>query len=1085
MKITALAVKHPISTSLAFIALGISGLWSIGRLGLELFPNITMPAVAIVTAYPGAGTFEVEAGVTKPVEDALAELGGVESVSSTSSESVSFVTANFAWGTDMDTAIADMRERLNTVSNRMPEGSERPMIYKYNPETLPFMTLSMRAGDEGVDLRRLAEKEIVPLLEKTRGVATVGVYGGKRTALIVKLDLDSLSSFQIAIPQILQVFKYDNVSLPAGSIVIDGRYLTMRTIGDFESPESVGDMLVGYKGGAPIYLRDLADVTLSSLPQDQYVRAGGNRGVYLSIRKQLGYNTVMVAKAVRARLAEAETTLPPSLHIDIQTDQSVSVEAAVRGVTDAAWQGGLLAILVLVVFLRSFRPTLIMATLIPLSVVSIFGPMLLFGYTLNITSLMGISLSVGLFVDNFIVVLETIYRKRLSGMDMRDAAIEGASEVGGAVLGSTLTNISIFIPMLFVQGFAGQIINDLAFTISFSNAVALIASITLLPMLSARFLKLPAGLALDERHANDPYYELSLADVDVKTKNKVANAISSGIKGVLVRLDDGYERLIEWSLGHVAIVLGSAGFLLALSFASVLLLGMEFVPETDEGRFSIAAETVAGAPFERTEEIIASLEAIIRDRTGASLVAMTSQVGRGGGMTGIADSASNIGVIDVTLKAKDARKDSVWKIINDVEAQARREIMDARFVSQVDSISALANTAQGGGTPVEINLSGEDFAVMVPYAQRVLEVAESVPGTRSVQISYKEGKPELQFRVKRREASSLGITPFEAGVALRTAFYGTEVSRYSNEGEDYPIFVMLRDSDRSDPRKITRLFFVNQAGTKIPIENVAEIEEGSGPFAIQRRDRSRIVNVTAYLDGTRPLSAVNDDIAAGISSLGAPPPGVRQKTEGTGEVMNSAFGDLFVALMIAVALVYIVMASQFESLTQPLIIMFSIPFAATGMIGMLLATGTTFNMLAFIGAILLVGYVVNNGIVLVDYMNALRERGLPLRDSIIKGGRTRLKPIMMSIMTSIFSLVPLALGIGTGAELQAPMGRAVLGGLVTSTLVTLVLIPTLYWLAERKGEAAKLEVEAARAETEAAARAKLAAATIKEISDEA
>ena len=1052
MSLAELSVRHPVTTVMAFLALALSGILSLGRLGLELFPNISMPTVAIVTIYPGAGSFEVESGVSKPIEEAVAELNGVSSIASTSSEGVSMVTVRFNWGTDIEAAVADMREKLNAVSSRLPDGAQRPGIHKYDPTSLAFMTLSVSAADEGIDQRRLVEKELVPLIEKVPGVASVSVYGGRRAAVTVELDLGAISSFEVSIAQVLQAFQYDNVSLPAGSLTMEGRHVVLRTVGDFQSPADVGDLLVGYRGQSPVYLRDVAEVRLGSLPQEEFVRASGSRGVYLSLRKQPGFSTVLVARAVKAATTRARAAMPASIRIDVQTDQSVSVVESIQGVSDAAWQGGLLAILVLVVFLRNLVPTVIIATVIPLSVVSVFGPMSVFGYTLNITSLMGISLGVGMFVDNSIVVLETVYRKRLGGLGPREAAVEGTKEVGIAVSASTLTTVVVFVPLLFVQGFAGQIFKDLAFTISWSLMASLLVALTLIPVLCARFLKLPKGLTLDAAHASDPYYELSLADVSVATGIAPLDAVSAAIKRGLVRLDDFYERAIEWALDHATAVVGAALVLAALSAGSVLLVGAEFVPETDEGRFSIGVETRIGAPYEYTESKVALVEAMVRERVGTSLVAMTSSIGRSGGLTGFADAASNVAVIDVSMARKDLRRSSVWEVIRDLQAKGAAGLADARLTFQVDSISTLANSAQGDATPVVLRIKGKDIDAMLPYAERLLEVLRTVPGTRGADISYKAGKPELQFRVRRAEAASLGITPLEVGVALRTAFRGTEVTRLGSGGEDYPVWVLLRDRDRADWRSIRSLFFVNRAGAKVPLENVAEIAEGMGPFSIFREDRGRVMSVTAFLDGTRPLSRVMDDLSARTEALGAPPPGVELETAGTSKEMASSFRDLFGVLGLAIFLVYVVMASQFESLLHPFIILFSIPFAAIGMIGALLVTGTTFNLVAFVGAILLVGYVVNNGIVLVDYVNTLRRRGLPLRDSLIKGGRTRLKPILMSVGTTLLGLLPLALGLGTGSELRAPMGRAVFGGLASSTVVTLILIPTMYWTIEKRRE---------------------------------
>lgn len=1051
MKITETAVRHRITTTMVFLGLFVLGIISLSRLGLELFPDVTMPTVAVIAVYPGVGPYEVESGVTEHLEEAVASINGVEQVSSSASEGVTMVTVNFQWGTDMDTIVPEVREKLNEIEDDLPDGAERPMIFKYNPAILPTLQLNVFSNVEGIDVRRLVLDLIVPELEKIRGVATADVFGGEQRAVLCRLDLAAINKLSIPVTQILRAFQGENVNLPGGSIALEDRYMVLRTIGEFASLRDIEHVLVGYTDRVPVYLRDVAEVSLDALPQEEFVRAGGATGVLLSIRKQPGYNTVEINREVLARIDELEQSLPPSIRIQVQSDQSVSVVQSIGGVASAAWQGGLLAIVVLLLFLRNIRSTLIISVVIPVSVIATFSLMDFGGLTINITSLLGITLGVGMFVDNSIVVLESTYRKQLAGRDATAAAVEGTDEVGRAILASTFTTVAVFLPMVFVEGLAGLLFRDLAYTISYALGVSLFVALTIIPMLCARFLDVDVGSA--RVHAGVTNHdELSLADVEVHTGNPAIDRASGAIQRALHWMDNRYERVIQWALENTVFVVGSAVALLALSVGSILLLGMEFLPETDEARFGISMETMVGVPYEYTQRKVLLAESILQEVAGEDLVTFASSIGRGGDMGGVADTGSNLAMLNVSLVEKGQRDRSIWEVISILNRRMNSEILDTKFQFQVQGMASLATTATGETSPIVVELSGNDLDAMYDYAQTIAGLAETVPGLRDVSISHKTGKPELQLRIMRRRAVSLGLSPLEIAATIRTAYRGSEVSRYT-EGEDYDVYVMLQEEDRNDLDRLRNLFFVNQAGTKIPLENVVQIEERTGPLSISRQNRTRVMKVTAALTGERALSDAVGDLQSLIAREAPTPLSMDMEFTGTSEEMMTSFTSLAYALALAAALVYMVMASQFESLLHPLIVMFSVPFAAIGLVGALLATGTTFNLVAFVGAILLVGIVVNNAIVLVDYMNTLRRRGVGLREAIIHGGKTRLKPILMTSLTTILGLLPMALGLGTGSELRAPMGRAVVGGLTTSTLITLILIPTLYWMVESKLEA--------------------------------
>ena len=1054
MKLPGISVKHPVTTSMVFLALLILGLVSLSQLGLELLPDISFPTVVVFTPYPGVGPEEIESSISEPIEDAVSTLNGVERISSASSEGVSMVVINFTWRTNMDTIVSEIREKVTAIEDDLPAAAERPAIVRFNPEFLPSIVLNVSSRTSGLDLRRLAEEVIVPELEKIEGVATVEVFGGKIAAVTCKLDLNSIRKLDIPILRILRVFEAENVNLPAGSISIEDRYIVLRALGEFTSLRDIENVLIGYKDTVAVYLGDVAEVSLGHLPREQFFRAESGEGVQLAVRKQPGHNTVDINRMVKEQIHRLRRKLPPSVEVKLQSDQSDQILNSIGSVARAAWQGGLLAVLVLLFFLRSIPSTLIISVAIPVSVVATFSLMNFAGISMNIVSLMGITLGVGMFVDNSIVVLESNFRKTLAGMPPGEAAVAGTAEVGTAITASTLTTLVVFFPLVFVKDFAGLIFQDLAYTVVFALFISLVMALTLVPVLCSRFLRLPrthrvnnSGGSPDRNLAD---LDVSLADIEVHTGNRLVDGITGRIQEWLRRMDELYEKAIRWALEHTAAVILSAVFLLVISLASVALLGMEFLPESDEGQFAISMETRIGSSFQKTEEKVMEAEQIIRELAKEDLQSISTSIGRGGTMQGAAERGSHLSVLEIRLVDKDRRSRTVWQIINELSERLDRGVMDSRFRFSLQGVGALATTVTGDSEPIVVGISGDDLDRSYVYAQRIASRMERVQGVRDVDLSYKTGKPELQFRIKCKEAAGLGLSPLEIAATLRTAYKGSKVSTFRGTDDKYDVYVILADADRNSLKGIQKLFFVNPLGETIPLENVVEVVQGIGPLTIGRENRTRIIEVTGALTGERALNRVMADIQEEVSGLGSVPPGIELSYSGSYQQMQESFRSLLFVLILAVALVYMVLASQFENLLHPLIIMFSVPFCIIGLVAALVVTGTTFSMMSFIGAILLVGIVVNNAIVLIDYMNRLQERGLSVREAIIRGGKTRLKPILMTSFTTIFGLLPMAIGVGAGSELRAPLGRAVVGGLLTSSFVTLILIPTLYWLVESR-----------------------------------
>ena len=1044
MSIPRAAVRHPVTSSMLFCAMLLLGIISLSRIGLELFPEVNLPSAVVITPAPGVSPLDVEEQITRPLEDSLSTIAGVDELQSTSEEGVSQVVVAFESGTDLDTVVPDIRERVNDATGDFPAGTENSAIFRFSAGRVPSLQLVALTETEGIDIRRLVEDEIQPEIERVTGVSQVNLFGGREPAVMVRVDLDAIAALGIPLSQVADAFEADNITLPAGSIGLEEEQLILRADAEFERIDDIGDMLIGSAGRVPVSLRDVADIELDYRPQREFMRTVDGEGVRIAILKQPGANTVDVNEEVLARINRLkETVLPPSVSIEIQENQAGTVRDAIGGVGEAAVQGGLLAVLVILFFLRNMRSTFIVTTVIPVSVIATFSLIDFNGMTLNLTSLAGVTLAIGMFVDNAIVVLEAIYRKALAGYPSDEAAIIGTEEVGKAIIASTLTSMSVFLPMLFVDGIAGILFEDLSLTITFSLGVSLLAALIIIPVLSAKFMKVQA-VTREPSPFDDgrDFTELSLADVDVTTRYAWLNRVLDRIQRFLSALDAVYKDGIRWSLEHWKTVVASALVLFGLSLASILLLGMEFLPEADEGRFRIDFETRAGATYELTSEKAVEIEGIVRDIVDSEdIESLASRIGDGG---------SNLATVFVSLVDLDFREETIWEIVNEVDTRVSREVLDIDHRISIEGMSQLAAESSGTTSPLVVRMMGDDLSEMNEFGGRIEEVVREIPGTRSIYSSYSEARPELQFSVRRREAANLGLSPARIASTLRTAYDGATVGRYSDNGEDYDIDVLLSDRHRRNRSRFEQMFFVNDAGSRIPLESVVTIEEGLGPLKIERVNRRRVVEIRGSLTGDRALNRVMDDVEEAVASLGEPPDGIEIEYTGASEEMADGFESLLFALLLAVGLVYMVMASQFENLVNPLIVMVSVPFAIIGLVGILLATGTTFSILTFVGAILLVGIVVNNAIVLIDYIVQLRDRGVGLRTSIVEGGKTRLKPILMTTFTTLVGLLPMATGTGTGSEIMQPMGLSVVGGLTTSSLITVLLIPTLYWVVETR-----------------------------------
>ncbi|WP_027355854.1 efflux RND transporter permease subunit [Desulfofundulus thermocisternus] len=1015
MKITDVSIQRPMLVAVLVTVLLILGGVSLSRLAIDLWPEMNLPVAAVVTEYPGAGPEEVEQQVTRPLESILATVSNLDTIRSTSSMGVSTIVLMFDWGTDMNYAALQIREKVDLIRQYLPSGAKAPMTVKMDPNMMPIMQLALSAADAR-ELKQITDDIIQPRLERVGGVASVWSAGGMEREIRVLVDPERLAGYGLTLNSLTQALAAENLNISGGTVQEGTKDLLVRVTGEFRDLDEVRRVVVGAPGGQPVHLEDVARVEDGFKEVTQYSRVDGKPGLTVYIQKQSGANTVQVARAVREALDELKKELP-GVDFHVVMDQSEFVERSISHVVKEIMVGGFLAMLVMWIFLRNLRSTLIISTSIPISIIGTFVLIYFNDMTLNLITMGGLALGVGLIVDDAIVVLENIYRHRQLGYSLVDAALVGTSEVGSAVIASTLTTMAVFLPVVFVQGLAAQVFTPLALTVSFSIFTSLIVALTLVPLMSSRWLHLeeaPAGDAAGERSWHRLY----------RLSERWFNNLNSA-----------YRRLLEWALNHRRRVIATVTVLVVLSVAAFPLVGFEFMPSMDQGQVNITVEMPRGTSLEETNRVATRIEKMVQDPWVESVFTGVGFTGTQG-MWG----ESSTDVAQITLQLVDKSRRSVTADeVAEILRQRFKDIPGAKIkVSAMEDQSGM----MGGTAPVQIQVRGDDMGTLTRLGDRVAEVVRRVPGTREVTSSLQEGRPEVQVLVHRDRAAACGLSPAEVASTVRTAVEGTVATRYRTGGEEVDIRVQLRDGAVTRLPDLSTLTILSPTGASVPLSQVAEIVETRGPHAIDRQDQTRLVTVTAQLAG-RDLGSVIKDIQAGLKGLSLPP-GYTVEFSGEQEQMAETFGDLSLALILAVVLVYLVMVAQFESLLYPFIIMFSVPVTIVGVTFSLLVTGRAFSVPAFIGVIMLVGIVVKNAIVFVDYVNTLRRRGLERREAILQAGPVRLRPILMTALTAILAMLPMALGIGEGSEGQAPMATVVAGGLAFSTLITLVLVPVIY-----------------------------------------
>jgi len=1023
MSIPRIAIHRPVTMFMLSAVVVLLGGIALVRLPVDLLPDVTYPSLTVRVGYAGVGPLEIEELIVRPLEQTLAAVPGLEQISGTASEGSGTVRLNLAWGTDLNEAADEVRTRVDRVRGRLPEEADAPTIFKFDANTYPIMELGVEGDYDTVTLREMAETDLVPRLERVEGVAAVTVDGGLRRQVRVELSREKITALDLPVDRVVAAIRTENQNVPLGEIDEGDTTYLLRSQGQFESVEALRNLVVFTRSGVPIYLRDIADVRDGTEDERSFLRINGKSGVRMRVTKQSGKNTVAIASAVRAQVARVNEEVP-GVHLTVLQDQSTYIEQSIAAVREAALFGAVLVVVVLFVFLRNLRSTFIICTSIPISIIGTFALLYFSGFTLNTMTFGGLALGVGMIVDASIVVLENTFRHMEMGKPRMQAAIEGSEEVWSAILASTLTHIAVFVPLLFLTGVSSVLFKQLSIVVIFSLSMALFVAVTVVPVLCSRLLRLP--VPLDKRRG-------------------ISGRIFTLSERSFMRVDNSYRSLLHAALQHRPTIVGGAAALTAIAFIALPQIPSELLPQTDEAEVSVTARMPAGTRIERTDAVSRRLEDMIRASVPEAVTITASSSSRGF-MGGGATSAN----LTAKLLPRTERDRSSDEIAQDLRGLLVG-VPGVSITTRASGGNNQINRMLGGGnndSRIAVEVRGYDLDDAKRVSEAVLAVMRQTPGIANPQLGREEGRPELAIRVDRPKAAMLGLSVSSVANTIRTNIGGTQAAFYRERGKEYPIIVRLREEDRERVESVDDILISSPSGQVLPAKNLLAVDTQTGPTQIERKNQQRIFRVNAELEAGTTLSEAIDNVKARLPSLTLPE-GFSVGFGAEAEEQARAFNQLQVLLILAVLLVYAVMASQYESLRDPFIVMFSVPGAAIGVVGALMLTSTPFSLQAYIGVIMLAGIVVSNAILLVDYTNILRrDHGLPLRDAVELSGRTRLRPILMTTMTTILGLVPMSLGIGEGAELQAPLARVVIGGLAASTLVTLLLVPTVYTLFE-------------------------------------
>lgn len=1019
MNIPAFSVKRPVLTTMLTLIVVTLGLASVLQLRIDLLPAIEMPTLTISTDYQGASPEVMERLVSEVVESIASTVPGVEELTSTSIEGNSRVRMTFMWGTDIDAAATDVRARLESEIDELPDEVTRPQIRKFDVNSFPIMILGIASALDPVEVTTLLEEQVSHRFSRIPGVAQLDVWGGFNREVRVELDAAKVRALGLPLGDVLQALRDANLDRPAGTIE-EGLYeVTLRAPAEFGSLEDIENTVVAIRDGAAITIGQIAQVRDTYERLTRIVRVNGRLGLRLAIRKQADANTVEVANAVLAEIERVNRDFP-QIEVVPVINQGNFIERSIQNVARSVLYGGGLAVLVLLFFLRNIRSTVVIALAIPISVVATFTLIYGGGFTLNLMTLGGLALGVGMMVDSSIVVLENIFRrKQEEGEGPAMAAVNGTAEVGPAIVASTITTLVIFLPVLFVRGVSGVLFAELAYVIAFSLIAALVVSLSLVPMLASKILR-----PLDRPGHASP-----------TAIDRVRALSDRGFAG----LERAYQRILGVAMrARLATMLGAFAQL-AASLAMLPLLGREFMPPSDEGEVRVSGEMEVGTRLDIVDAQTRLLEAIVVEAVPEKVAWVTSM-----GASGWNPGGGATGDIRISLVPAAQRDRSNAQVAADLRQRLEGQVPGMTVRTRAPQGQFLLERILGGDQGLTVEVRGYDLGTLNLLAERAMEAMALVPGVVNIDSNATVGAPQQQLRIDRAKAADLGVSVRDIAMAIETAIAGSRAGEYRPQGYSYRILVQLADAQRLSVEQVLDMTVRSASGEAVALRNLVVADQGRGPTVIERKDQQRLLRVTADVVG-RDMGSVAADVEAALDQI-ARPAGYDFVLAGNVQEQRESARQLGIALVLALALVYMVLASQYESLRDPIIVMLAVPLAVIGVVVMLVGTGTTLNVQSSIGCIMLGGIVVNNSILLVDQAGRLRKGGMPTRAAAMEAGRRRLRPILMTSMTTILGLTPLALGIGEGADAQAPLARAVIGGLLSSMLTTLVVVPAAYTL---------------------------------------
>ena len=1028
-------VKKPVTNLMIFSCIIILAFYGLSKLGLDMMPEITPPSITVVSSYPGASPDDVEVKVTEPLENQLATTPGLEKITSRSSEGSSIVSLKFKWGTNLDEASNDIRDRIELAKRFLPDipdEMDNPFIYKFNTADIPILYMGITAEESYPELYDIIDKRVGDSLRQLTGVGTVQLIGGMERQINVWIDRERLEGYGLSIIDIQNTLKQENITQPLGSIKSGLTDYMLRLQGEFAEPEEMNLVILGQRNNKFIYLKDVATVEDSFREITTIMRMDKHPAMMMMVQKQAGINTVEVTQNVKNRLAQIQKVLPSDIKMYTIFDTSKDIINALDSLKTSLWIGILLVILVVWFFLRQFYGSLIIALTIPFSLLIAFIYLFMGGKTINIMSLSSLAIACGMVVDNAIVVVDNIYRHMERGRRPKEAAIFATQKMFLSISASTLTTVVVFLPLLFVSGVVGIMFGELATIVTVTLLASLFTAATFTPMLCAKWLRV---------------------------RNTGAEASKGRIGSLLSKFYDisenwfkswenWYEKALAWSLRHKKIIIFGFSAVFILSLFSIRFIGNEFMPDEDSGDVRITVELSVGTRVEETDKVARKVEEIF-DRTAPEKKIMYVRSGESTrGLGRIMGGASGTHVVSAGAKLvpKEQRKRSVAEVGQALRKEIRK--IPGVLKADVSTGNPIGRMITGaGGKAIQVEIIGHSFEDTNAFAEKVKAMMETVPGVVDTSVSRDISLPELKIEVDREKATSLGLTMNTIATSIKTFIEGATATKYREKGKTYDIYIRLEESSRTKIEDIESLSIVSPlTGKQIKLINVAKVYEIKGPIRIERMNRERVVRVESNVYKRSPGKVI-EDIKAGLKKLTLPSD-TMINFGGDAEEQGKAFMDLTLLLVLGIILVYMVMAAQFESLMDPLIIMFSVPFTFTGVFLGFLITRTTLSVITFLGMVMLMGIVVNNAIVLISYISILRQRGYSMIEAVTLGGKDRLRPVLMTTITTLAGLLPMALSRGEGAETWQPLGVTMISGLTLSTLITMIFVPTLYAIVE-------------------------------------